>query len=489
VVWGVTSPDAKFFNGVFTLFSASGNVFEYTVAVAGIPPTSVTGSFFCQRNPFLFDEVMRALSASPKVTVYMAPGDYQTLGYHENLTGGWQPSVGLRLVGAGVDITKIKLVARTAQSQEAYGIGHDLVLGGIANSKDSAEISDLTIDADFTTNSSRNLAVGGVRLMGNNCRISRVKLIGWGNANASLLGYGLSVITALTDINSSQPVPFSNAGIDQCLVVDRTGNVAGVTHRAYVAIHAGGKGTPGMSPGVGKSPYIRNCFVDGRDPAGVTDFTVDRIGLSMDWCSGGTVEANQVVSFKFGGPYMNELPDDLQNRGAYDVTVRNNSYLNVAMGPAWRLGAVASSNKPGVARLQLEENLIELTVATGVTTFDGLGVWGIAVADRNAAVKPYGTVVVRGNIIRYLDGLMGTGGGAVSIEGSVNIQVRENIVDLPNLPTNPVRSRRCTNATYFSNRTPAGTLIRGINLDTNRLFDELETLADDAFIFAMLNTD
>jgi hypothetical protein len=487
VVWGITGNDAKFFNGVFTLTSASGSQFKYNVVVTGTASVSLTGPFSSQRNPFLFDEVMRALPASPKVTVYMAPGDYQTLGYHENLTGGWQPPAGLRLVGAGVDITKIKLVARTAQSQQAYAIGHDLVSGGIANAKDATEISDLTIDADFATNSSRNLAVGGVRLMGNNCRISRVKLIGWGNANSTLVGYGLSVITALTDINPAQPIAFSNMGIDQCMVTDRTGTISGITPQAYVAIHAGGKESPGASPAVGIAPYLRNCFIDGKAPDGSVDFTVDRIGLSMDWCSGGSIESCQVMNIKYGGPYMNELPGNLHNRGAYDLTVRSNGYRNVAMGPAWRLGFVATANKPGVVKLQVEQNLIELTLTPNVATFFGQGAYGIVVADDPASSQPYGTVVIRGNLIRYLDNLPGSAAVAVLLQGAVNIQVRENLIDLPGVPVNPLKNQRCTNVTYFSNRTAAGILIRGINLTTSRLYDELETMADEALAFAFLN--
>lgn len=53
----------------------------------------------------------------------------------------------MRIVGSGMDVTKITLVNTTANTQKAiYAFGHDLGVGGAANLVDFTSIESLTVD-------------------------------------------------------------------------------------------------------------------------------------------------------------------------------------------------------------------------------------------------------------------------------------------------------------------------------------------------------
>src|SRR2546425_13147767 len=48
-------------------------------------------------------------SFAPYTTIHLSAGIYQTNGYAAGVTGGWQPKRGQRIVGAGIDVTTLKL--------------------------------------------------------------------------------------------------------------------------------------------------------------------------------------------------------------------------------------------------------------------------------------------------------------------------------------------------------------------------------------------
>ena len=480
VIYGVTGSNASFYNGVFSITVTAATTFTFGITVG--TPSSVGTGPKCQRNPFLFDEVMRSIPANPKVRVYLGPGVYQTLGYHANLAGGWQIQAGMQLLGSGVDVSILQLVGLTAQAQNVYAIGHDLVTGTNPNLKDQVEIRDLTLDCNpGAAGVDPSCAFGGARVMGNHSRITRVKLINWKNSNANLRGYGLAMITGNMNVaTSAQVLGVRNCGLQECIAVDPN---SGCTER-YVAFHVGGPEAGGAVQAVGVGPYLRDCYADGSI-AGVADFTKKLQGLSMDWCTAGVVEGNQVANLTFGGPFMQEESSSPNNYGAGSLLVRGNAYRNVAIGMAWQLGSSTPTN-PGVRNLVLEENTIELATASSLNTFlvggSNVGVYGIVIDDRTAAVKPYGTVVIQRNLIRYLDGAASGFGNGVLALGVTNINMSQNILE--NLPINPLQNNRCGGVTYFSNRTSPGILIRGLNQATSTLYSELETDVEDALILA-----
>ena len=74
----------------------------------------------------------------------------------------------------------------------------------------------------------------------------------------------------------------------------------------------------------------------------------------------------------------------------------------------------------------------------------------------------------------------------ISHGSTIRENSRQNNV-LDTTATVPLANQRCGSATYFSNRTPSGVLLRGWNNDTSRKYDELETEAEDALVLAMFN--
>jgi len=133
----------------------------------------------------------------------------------------------------------------------------------------------------------------------------------------------------------------------------------------------------------------------------------------------------------------------------------------------------------GVQKLALEGNSIELSTAAPNTEY------AIQLNDTGAPAPPpyvHGSLIVRNNRIRYVDGGSGNGNG-IKVYSAQNFLVSENVVDVSQ--TNPLRNNRCGSVKYFDNRTPAGILIRGINEANNVLYSELETDAEDAFVLAM----
>ncbi len=180
LVTGATGADAKFYNGSFTVVSAPTNSLTYTMV--GTPGARASGTLSVRADPYRFDTVMRSLPAGVAACVHLGPGEFQTLGYHEDLSGGWQLKPGQRIVGSGMDVTRIKLVNTTAVDQKAvYAMGHDLSVGGAANLVDFTSIESLTVDCNLSGQSGSQVAAGAVRMMGNHARVSSVKAVNWGN--------------------------------------------------------------------------------------------------------------------------------------------------------------------------------------------------------------------------------------------------------------------------------------------------------------------
>jgi hypothetical protein len=137
----------------------------------------------------------------------------------------------------------------------------------------------------------------------------------------------------------------------------------------------------------------------------------------------------------------------------------------------------------GVGNLVVEGNVVEL--ATGS---DGL--IGIHVHDNELSLQAtdyaHGDVVIRGNKVRYLQGLSdhGWAGEGIRVAGAKNVIVSENVVECA--PANPIKDFRCGTVTYFHNDTPAGALIQGYDGVANSKYSELETEAEDALLLTVI---
>jgi hypothetical protein len=294
-----------------------------------------------------FDNVM-STKVGPNTRVHLGPGIFQTRGYSDEVSGGWQIQAGMKIIGSGMDVTTLQLVDAQTSSTAArlFAIGHALTTGSPAqpNLVDAAEICDLTVDSNLPAQSGTQVACGAVRLMGNHVKVSRVKAINWGTKTSSKPCFVIAVITGV--VIGDQTAGFTVAevcdtGIEGCIVVepDTSANVGPAT-----ALHAGGKEESlptDRQEAYGEGPYIRNCFVDCGDPSA----TPVHRGLSMGWCRGGTVEGNQVQNTRYGGPCQDKA-------STRDVVVRGNVFRNVRRGPWWDLGQTSSLT--GLTRLDGE---------------------------------------------------------------------------------------------------------------------------------------
>ncbi len=74
---GITGANARYYNGTFLIYGASGSVFKYRMI--GKPDSDVSGSFSAAKVlGYRFDDVMRSLPAN--VTVRIGPGVFETMG-------------------------------------------------------------------------------------------------------------------------------------------------------------------------------------------------------------------------------------------------------------------------------------------------------------------------------------------------------------------------------------------------------------------------
>src|SRR5437870_9274218 len=100
-------------------------------------------------SPGKFDGIMNALSGS--TLVHLGPGTFETNGYSDDVSGGWQMRPGMRIVGSGIQATTLKLVNATTANVQYFAVGHKLTIGtpAVPNPMDSSEVSDLTIDCNL----------------------------------------------------------------------------------------------------------------------------------------------------------------------------------------------------------------------------------------------------------------------------------------------------------------------------------------------------
>src|SRR6266540_6341101 len=85
------------------------------------------------------DTVLNSLLANTRV--HFGPGTFQINGYQDGATSGWLKS-GMKIVGSGIDVTKLQMVGATTASKHYFAIGHPFSSGGQPNLMDYFEISD-----------------------------------------------------------------------------------------------------------------------------------------------------------------------------------------------------------------------------------------------------------------------------------------------------------------------------------------------------------
>lgn len=505
----------------------------------------ITGSG-TQSDPFdgstqtKFDALMNGFGTY--TCVHLGPGTFQTNGYNDvNPSAGWQPKAGMKIVGSGIDVTTLQVIG-SATNTNCYAIGHQLSTGGGPNFMDFFEVSDLTVDCHLS-GFSGTTACGAVRVMGNHAKVRRVKAINWGTKGLPCLV--IAVITA--DLGSGARW-VEDCGIEDCIALQPDGSTVGPVR----IFHAGGaseQGTASDPTVYGVAPYIRNCFAD----AGPTPpFTIEIGALSMSWSKAGVIEGNQIHNMRYGVFQEQKSAEDILIRnnwfknvykgifvGAEYVTGGSGTLTLVA--PTATVGVsntfqagdfafIASAGTPydglvvkmvsattsnfafntsittptsasisaidkisGITNLIIEGNVVELATATageliGIHAKDW---WGTANPHQDATYPAYvfGTVIIRDNKIRYLDGLNDPSyvGYGMQINGAGDLLVRNNVVDSASTIAHTIQNTRCGAVVYFNNLTASGTLIQGWNDDNSTSYEELTTLADFALVMSLFN--
>jgi hypothetical protein len=254
-------------NTRFGIYAASGASFK--IAFPFPTPALPTGAPSVAKVRFPFDEILAALPAY--IPAHLGPGTYETRGYAPAGVGGWQPKSGQKLVGAGIDVTTLRLVGATTPDEHYCAIGMRITAaeGMPLEPLESFEVRDLTIDANVDGQPLRGtigypqVACGAVRIMGNHCCVRGIKAIGWGTRSAAQGCFVVSLIAASaegTDGNGNPDVVSTrHSWIQDCILINPGQNSA----RETTVLHVGGRKHPTLqAQGFGTGPYIHRNFVD-----------------------------------------------------------------------------------------------------------------------------------------------------------------------------------------------------------------------------------
>jgi hypothetical protein len=323
-----------------------------------------------------FDQRMSELPGNLPVQVNLGPGTFETAGYYDGAASnyGWQPKPAMKIVGSGIDATFLKLkVPSPAADHQYFAIGHPLATSPSSQGTqvDYFAVSDLTINCNTSENAqSVNAACGAIRVKGNHIRVRRVKVTDWGTKSTTKDGLGIALIIADPDITASSDREIAGAGLENCFAVSPYATIP--TGRRVTALHVGGKDSGSTTvQAFGRSPFIRDCFVD----CGAAQATSDFVALSMGSCWGGKVEGNQVYNTKFGGP----CPDRLNT---HDLVVVGNYYKNVQRGPSWNAAFYSGSPNLLSSAVTLQSLAATADGARATTSATTTDSHGLIVGDR-----------------------------------------------------------------------------------------------------------
>jgi hypothetical protein len=175
---GATGTGANYLNATFRISNATATTFQFELTASGVVPA---GNPTCSKVIYLFDEMMRAISESS--IIHLGVGIFETRG----LTAGYNPSdqytylgwlskPGQKIVGAGRDITVLRLMfalpgVNTAVAQTAIAP---------INVVEGFEVSDLTVDCNIRSQSNELVMKAAVNAPGSHGRIRRVRVIDFG---------------------------------------------------------------------------------------------------------------------------------------------------------------------------------------------------------------------------------------------------------------------------------------------------------------------
>lgn len=250
------------YNGTFVIYGVVTNVsFKYFVYVG--PGTYTSGAQF-QRLTYRFDTVMAVtLAGKTNFRVNLGPGVFETRGYYAGAPSSyWKIKPGMRIQGAGIDVTTIKLVSAHVLGQAYLAIGMQLSDAPITG----FEASDFTVDANI--DNQPRLPSGGIApyfapvscaalfAVGSHTRIRRIRAINFGTQTPlpGLECFVISVAGAQV-AQSQKPI---DCVVEDCIVEKPgTNNFRETTCIATI----GGPNATGVRA-YHTASVVRNCIVN-----------------------------------------------------------------------------------------------------------------------------------------------------------------------------------------------------------------------------------
>jgi hypothetical protein len=257
---GVTGSGKRFFNGTFVIYEVAPTSFKYWMR--GLPEEAAGGTITCARVVYLFDAVMAAMPANS--AIHLGPGVFETMGFAPNITGGWTPKTGQKILGSGIDVMVLRLVKATSTANPTRAIGvpySDFLI--------HFEAREMTIDCnlggqpipkplDFAP-----VTCNAINVYGRHIRLSRIRAINFGNQA------GIECF-ALFSGGAHPAYEDNNQEVYDCVIEDciaeqpSENNVSETSIMGFLSNEDGG-GRVAMSRAV----VIRNNFVNGEYANGV----------------------------------------------------------------------------------------------------------------------------------------------------------------------------------------------------------------------------
>jgi len=400
-----------------------------------------------------FDDIMKDVNRVPNgATVRLGPGTFDTTGYPA--PSGWSPVVTsspsrstLRIVGAGMGATTLRLIG-VAESTNRHAIGMDPA----GSQMNGFEISDLTIDCNFSNNSASNSSSGGISVHGKSLWLRRVRVINFGSTAASPGTY----FSAL----SAAEVGSENCVVEECVVESPGVGQLGTYH----LIRFGGTYA---------SPHrlcvVRNCALRASDefqtPALLSSLYA---AINPGAGAGTTIEGNRIANCRIG---VGQIPAGF---ATVDLLVRENYMRNVNKGFFGEM-----TGAPAIGRLVVLDNFIEvgfLETTTGLTEPTGVELKASSSYQANK-------LAIRKNVIRDAAAPAGTTSGIWGIRpGGCYFSIIENNI-VNNIETDhAIVYTNCIYVKLFNNQTSSGTLLRGRDSVTSEFRQELQDYAEDSLL-------
>jgi hypothetical protein len=308
-------------------------------------------------NPSFFDSLINGRPANS--TIHLLAGTYQTVGI--------QMKAGQRILGSGVDVTKLQ---NTNSNPESVAIFYNDGLGS------SVEIADLTIDC----NTPQPQTGHGIALVGTRCSVRRVKVINAASINTTSFGIKIS---SPTNANSDGNI------IEDCEVSALQGwgsaNAVGISMVAWESYTITG--------------IIRHNRVSLGFNSGTTAYALAN-------SQGFLVEGNFANVCGYGFLYCCGIGDQL--------LLSHNNFRNCKSGGIQIFSNAAGQNQSNASIIF---NQLEVTNSASCVNIT---------ASSGGTVKNF---VALGNKMRYVNGMSGSGGYGFNLNGVEGFTALNNTID------------------------------------------------------------